>query len=186
MCKRQRVRIYKLKEKLMVKKTEEPTVEAIDYTEELSLDTVDDSPDKPVPVEKLLKWRKQGLSYSEIGKMIGRSKQAVHQRLQPYLDAIENLPAFKENRADIFAIHQQRLLNSLTDDDIKRIPPGSRFTGVGILYDKERLERGESTANVSVLSSRLDAARKRVQDRESDVNEIDNGQEQCLTAIRKG
>jgi hypothetical protein len=118
--------------------------------------------------------------------MTGRSKQAVHQRLQPYKDAIENLPAFKENRADIFAIHQQRLLNSLTDDDIKRIPPGSRFTGVGILYDKERLERGESTANVSVLSSRLDAARKRVQDRESDVNEIDNGQEQCLTAIRKG
>ena len=133
----------------MVKKTEEPTVEAIDYTEELSLDTVDDSPDKPVPVEKLLKWRKQGLSYAEIGKMTGKSKQAVHQRLQPYKDAIENLPAFKENRADIFAIHQQRLLNSLTDDDIKRIPPGSRFTGVGILYDKERLERDKSTENVS-------------------------------------
>ena len=68
MCKRQRVRIYKLKEKLMVKKTEEPTVEAIDNTEKLTLDTVDDLPDKPVPVEKLLKWRKQGLSYAEIGK----------------------------------------------------------------------------------------------------------------------
>jgi transposase len=133
----------------MVKKTEEPTVDAIDYTEKLSLDTVDDSPDIKVPVEKLLKWRKQGLSYSEIGKMIGRSKQAVHQRLQSYIDAIDNLPAFKENRADIFAIHQQRLLNSLTDDDIKRMPPGSRLTGFGILYDKERLERSLSTENVS-------------------------------------
>ena len=95
----------------MVKKTEKPTVEAIENTEELTLDTVDDFPDKPVPIEKLLKWRKQGLSYDEIGSMIGRSKQAVHQRLQPYKDAIENLPVFKENRADIFAIHQQRLLN---------------------------------------------------------------------------
>ena len=133
----------------MVKKTEKPTVEAIENTEELILDTVDDFPDKPVPIEKLLKWRKQGLSYDEIGSMIGRSKQAVHQRLQPYRDAIENLPAFKENRADIFAIHQQRLLNSLSDDDIKRIPPGSRFTGVGILYDKERLERDKSTDNIA-------------------------------------
>jgi len=136
----------------MVKKTEKPTVEAIENTEELTLDTVDDFPDKPVPIEKLLKWRKQGLSYDEIGSMIGRSKQTVHQRLQPYKDAIENLPVFKENRADIFAIHQQRLLNSLSDDDIKKIPPGSRFTGVGILYDKERLERGQSTGNISMES----------------------------------
>ena len=136
----------------MVKKTEEPTVGAIENTEELTLDTVDDFPDKPVPIEKLLKWRKQGLSYDEIGSMIGRSKQAVHQRLQPYKDAIENLPVFKENRADIFAIHQQRLLNSLSDDDIRKIPPGSRFTGVGILYDKERLERGQSTGNISMES----------------------------------
>jgi hypothetical protein len=136
----------------MVKKTEKPTVEAIENTEELTLGTVDDFPDKPVPIEKLLKWRKQGLSYDEIGGMIGRSKQAVHQRLQPYKDAIENLPVFKENRADIFAIHQQRLLNSLSDDDIRKIPPGSRFTGVGILYDKERLERGQSTGNISMES----------------------------------
>jgi len=172
MCKRQRVRICKLKEKLMVKKTEEPTVEAIDNTEKLTLDTVDDSPDIPVPVEKLLKWRKQGLSYSEIGNMIGRSKQAVHQRLQPYRNAIDNLPAFKENRADIFAIHQQRLLNSLTDDDIKKMPPGSRMTSFGILYDKERLEKGESTSNVSVLAARLDAARKRIEDVIEDENII--------------
>ena len=134
----------------MVKKAEKPTVEAIENTEELTLDTVDDFPDKPVPIEKLLKWRKQGLSYDEIGSMIGRSKQAVHQRLQPYKDAIENLPVFKENRADIFAIHQQRLLNSLSDDDIRKIPPGSRFTGVGILYDKERIERNLSTSNIGI------------------------------------
>jgi hypothetical protein len=134
----------------MVKKTEKPTVEAIENTEELTLDTVDDFPDKPVPIEKLLKWRKQGLSYDEIGSMIGRSKQTVHQRLQPYKDAIENLPVFKENRADIFAIHQQRLLNSLSDDDIRKIPPGSRFTGVGILYDKEHIERNLSTSNIGI------------------------------------
>jgi hypothetical protein len=135
------------------KKVEESiSLDVIEDRSEMTLDTVDDFSDKPVPVEKLLKWRKQGLSYDEIGSMIGRSKQAVHQRLAPYRDAIENLPAFKENRADIFAIHQQRLLNSLSDDDIRKIPPGSRFTGIGILYDKERLERGQSTGNISMES----------------------------------
>jgi predicted DNA-binding protein YlxM (UPF0122 family) len=150
MCKRQRVRIYKLKEKLMVKKTEEPTVEAIDYTEELSLDTVDDLPDKPVPVEKLLKWRKQGLSYAEIGNLAGVSKQAVHQRLALYRDAVENLPAFKEHRADLFAVQQSRLLNSLTDKDIKSMAPASRVVSAGILYDKERLESNKSTSNQAI------------------------------------
>ena len=119
-------------------------------TEELTHGTIDDFPDKPVPIEKLLKWRKQGLSYDEIGSMIGRSKQAVHQRLAPYRDAIENLPAFKEHRADLFAVQQSRLLNSLTDADIKRMAPASRVVSAGILYDKERLEEGKSTSNQAI------------------------------------
>ena len=57
---------------------------------------------------------------------------------------------FKEQRADVLAFYQQKLLNSLTDSDIKRMPPGSRLTGFGILYDKERLERGQSTDNIAV------------------------------------
>jgi len=32
----------------------------------------------------------------------------------------------------------------------------------GILYEKERLERGESTQNHSVLNARLDAAKRRL------------------------
>ncbi len=135
----------------MVKKTEEPTVEAIDNTEKLTLDTVDDSSDKPVSIERLLEYRKRGLSYAEIGKMAGVSKQAIHQRLAPYRDAIENLPAFKEHRADLFAVQQSRLLNSLTDKDIKRMAPVSRVVSAGILYDKERLESGKSTANQAII-----------------------------------
>ena len=151
------------------KAEEQSSLDAKKDRNEMALDMVDDLSDKSIPIEKLLKWRKQGLSYAEIGNMIGRSKQAVHQRLQPYKDAIDNLPAFKENRADIFAILQARLLNSLTDDDIKRIPPGSRFTGVGILYDKERLERDKSTSNVAIAdieTARITAEEAAVQARE--------------------
>jgi predicted DNA-binding protein YlxM (UPF0122 family) len=132
----------------MVKKE---TQDNLPDTGELLLDQVDDSSDKPVSIERLLEYRKRGLSYAEIGKMAGVSKQAVHQRLAPYRDAIENLPAFKEHRADLFAVQQSRLLNSLTDADIKRMAPASRVVSAGILYDKERLESGKSTTNQAII-----------------------------------
>ena len=50
----------------MVKKTEKPTVEAIENTEELTLDTVDDFPDKPVPSVKAHSTRKQSVSWANL------------------------------------------------------------------------------------------------------------------------
>ena len=90
--------------------------------------------------------------------MAGVSKQAIHQRLQPYKDAIDNLPTFKEYRADLFAVQQSRLLNSLTDKDIKKMAPASRITSAAIMYDKERLERGKSTENISYADMESDRA----------------------------
>ena len=137
----------------MVKKE---TQDNLPDTGELLLDQVDDSSDKPVSIERLLEYRKRGLSYAEIGKMAGVSKQAIHQRLQPYKDAIDNLPTFKEYRADLFAVQQSRLLNSLTDKDIKKMAPASRITSAAIMYDKERLERGKSTENISYADMEAD------------------------------
>lgn len=55
---------------------------------------------------------------------------------------------YKSNRADIFAGLQHRLLQSITDEDIKKAPIGSRVLAAAQIYDKERLERGESTQNL--------------------------------------
>ena len=128
--------------KKKTKQTDNNHLEIVKKTDELALDDIDMSGNKPVPIEKLLKWRKQGLTYEEIGELAGTSKQASHQRLKPYKDAIENLPFFKDNRADIFAILQSLILSSLTEEDIKSMAPASRITAAAILYDKERLERG--------------------------------------------
>ena len=38
------------------------------------------------------------------------------------------------------------------------MPVGSRLTGFGILYDKERLERGQSTENISYADMEADRA----------------------------
>ena len=106
--------------------------------------------DDVIPISRIIQLRKRGNSYSEIGKILGCTKQNVELRLRPFKGEIEALESFKEQRADVLAVYQQKLLNSLTDSDIKRMPPGSRLTGFGILYDKERLERGQSTDNIAV------------------------------------
>ncbi len=50
------------------KKVEESiSLDVMEDRSEMTLDTVDDL-SKPIAIEKLLKWRKQGLSYAEIGK----------------------------------------------------------------------------------------------------------------------
>jgi hypothetical protein len=45
---------------------------------------------------------------------------------------------------------QRRLLNNISQADIKKSGLRDKVVAVGILYDKERLERGQSTENVSI------------------------------------
>ena len=47
---------------------------------------------------------------------------------------------------------------NLTEADIKKMSPAQRITAAAILYDKARLERGESTQNVSLFSRIVAAA----------------------------
>jgi hypothetical protein len=103
---------------------------------------------KDISLSEMIRLRNRGLSYEEIGRIVGCSKPNVWSRLEPYRKHIDGLPAFKEARADLLAVHQSRLLDSLSDEEIEKMPPGSRVVNFGILYDKERLERGQSTSNV--------------------------------------
>jgi hypothetical protein len=119
--------------------------------------------DDVIPISRIIELRKRGNSYAEIGKILGCTKQNVELRLRPFKAEIEALESFKEQKADVLAVYQLKLLNSLTESDIKNIPPGSRLTGFGILYDKERLERDKSTSNLSVheITESLTEAKER-------------------------
>ena len=124
----------------------QPTIIDEDYPEITENETI--------PIAKMLKLKLDhpNLSYEKIGKLLGCTKANVIQRLRPYKDEIESLPAFKKNRGDILAIVQNKLLNSISLDDIKGASLLQKVTAMGVLYDKERLETGQSTSNTSVLS----------------------------------
>lgn len=105
-----------------------------------------------IPTATLFEYRKKNLTYKEIGNLHGISKQAVHQRLQGAGLADYSIQHYVNNRADILAWLQHRLLFSLTDDDLKKMAPDRRIWSMAVLYDKERLERGQSTEILSISS----------------------------------
>jgi len=87
------------------------------------------------------------LTTREIAKLADCDHSNVVRTLQRYEIDHTNVEAFKEHRGEILAGMQERIIKSITEADIKAMPVGQRLMGFGIIYDKERLERGQSTSN---------------------------------------
>jgi len=111
-----------------------------------------DDRSKDIPLSLLIDLRKRGLSYRQIGKVAGCSHVNVLDRLKDYIQDIDQVDSFNRNRGDVLAIIQHKIVKSLTSDDIKNSSMRDRVVSMGILHDKERLERGLSTANIAVDS----------------------------------
>lgn len=114
-----------------------------------------DRPDcapKGIPLETILELRDKKLTLEQIGKIVGCTKQTVSQRLRDYQPTFDKIERFKKHRADFLTHKQAEILGSLTDRDIKDASLLQRTTAFGILYDKERLERNQSTENISIKS----------------------------------
>jgi hypothetical protein len=109
----------------------------------------------PIKTEVLLKLRQDhGLSYGQIAKLVGYSKRWIIDRIAGLDKDRDN--HYIENRSRVLQGIQARLLYSITDDDIKTMPPGSRILGACQLYDKERLETGQSNSNVFIAHAQAE------------------------------
>lgn len=111
-----------------------------------------------INIRQAIDLRIKGLSYQEIADYFGVRKQSVHEALQPYgIEMDGSLEVFKEKRADLLAGKQMDCLQALTVEDIQRASPRDKVIIFGTLYDKERLERGQSTVNLAgVFSSAME------------------------------
>lgn len=85
------------------------------------------------------------LNTVEIATLCNTDHSHVVKTLQRYGIDYGVVPDYEKHRAQIFSGMQHRLLSSITDEDIQKTPAIQRLTGAAILYDKERLERGQST-----------------------------------------
>lgn len=122
--------------------------------------------------KKVLDLHTRGLSSTEIARYQGVAASTVWRFLQQTEPERMALEAFKSGRADVLARLQaksldvqERIIDGLDDAVLGALTP-SQKSGLlmalnaqsGTVYDKERLERGQSTVNVSLISKLMGAA----------------------------
>ena len=123
---------------------------------------------KDIPINKIIEYKSKGLSLRDIGKLLGCTHQNIAFRLQAITEEMEGLEAFKTHKADTLAVIQSRLLNSLTDDELKKTHPYQRVGMFGILHDKEKNERGIAQAIIGYTD--LD---RELQDYDKDIEALE-------------
>lgn len=100
---------------------------------------------KSVPIELLLTLRKKKLPIKAIARICKRSPSTIRERLKKAgAHEINFIDEWKKNRADILALQQRRILNSITDKDLMDASLREKSMSFGIMYDKERLETGKT------------------------------------------
>lgn len=102
------------------------------------------------------------LSQGAIARKVGCTVGNVSQVLSKFLNggSAEELRDFQDNKADLYDVVQQRILESITGEDIAKAPLVARVTSLAILEDKARLVRGQATGiNAVVLMDLVDAIR---------------------------
>jgi len=101
-------------------------------------------------------------THTEIAQQMGVSRPAVTKalaKLPPSLLASNDVKTYRRHRADIFADFQRLILTYITPDKLKGASINQLGTLFGIVYDKEKLERGQATQHVAVMhKSMLDEA----------------------------
>ncbi len=126
-------------------------------------------PARKLDRQAALDQRSRGLSTPEIATLQGVAPSTVRRfmdRMKPELAAVEE---FKNGRADVLARIQgksldlqERIIDSMDDRVLDALTPHQKSgllistnTIFGTTYDKERLEKGKSTNNVSVIGRLL-------------------------------
>lgn len=127
--------------------------------------------------EKVLALHKQGMNMSDIAQHQGVHHSTIWRFLERVQAEKVKLQVFKDGRADALALlhadsvnilelGMKHLEKDMAEDGIFAAQSPSAKAGIlrdmsvvnGVLFDKERLERGQSTSNVSVIERMLDTA----------------------------
>lgn len=104
---------------------------------------------KNISLEEMIDFSEKGLTHAQIGQMVGCSAANVTARFGKVGYTPERLKAYKLHRADIFTEKQRQIMDAISPAKLEKSTAYQLVGMGGILYDKERLERGESTQNIA-------------------------------------
>ena len=106
---------------------------------------------KEIPLELLIVLRKKRIPIKAIARICKCSPSNVRKRLAGKLQDIQMIDEYKNNRADILAYQQRRILTNITDSNIAEADLKDKSISYGILYDKERIEMGKSIGGEKLI-----------------------------------
>ena len=105
---------------------------------------------KGIPLYEIIDCiESKNLSITDTAKLLNVDKSNISRRLKSAGYKPKYLETYKTHRADVLAAYQQIILNSINPDDLKKAGLSQKMMAFGVLYDKERLERGQSTENIA-------------------------------------
>lgn len=129
------------------------------------------SADKPRHAERerraavTAKLLEQGYSNRQIAKQVGCTSRTIDRLVPQIVAEKQSISEYRTHRADVLADLQRkahsvmrRVLDSFSDADLSEMT-GTQRAGLlrdfsimsGTMFDKERLERGQSTSNIQAL-----------------------------------
>jgi hypothetical protein len=132
-----------------------------------------------------LSQQNPNLSQSQIAKLHSKDieRSTVSKVLKRYNIVKVEVDEYKQHKADILAGLQHKLAESITSEDIKKAPLGSKVLAIAQLIDKERLERGQATSiadsQIRVLLDMVTGQNRQ----DGDVIDVETAQE---VEIREG
>jgi hypothetical protein len=120
---------------------------------------------QPVDRAKVIQLYEQGNTKVDIAKIVGCTEGNVRRILKDSHEFRAQIKQFRENRADLLSDLQERSIQALAklvdwfvEQDMDSISDAQKpkyiqaITNLmGVMYDKERLETGQSTSNVEQI-----------------------------------
>jgi hypothetical protein len=99
-----------------------------------------------------LKVNNPSMPLNDIAKAVGRDPSNIYRAMKNYGIDTKKVNTYKKLRADILAGTQGRIIENITEEDLSKAGLKDKAIAFGVFFDKERLERNQSTANYSLAS----------------------------------
>lgn len=136
-------------------------------------DTLDINPDdlgidttrqpKNIPIQEILDLRKRKppLSLSQIGKILGCSRQNIHDRLRDFDE--DGYERFRKSPDSVYEVLQHKIISKIDDHKIAKSNLQQSVWSLGVLEDKKRLIRNETTEviDINILVTNIQERKKR-------------------------
>lgn len=104
-----------------------------------------------IDIEYFLELDERGLSQAQIAKLLGCSRNTVNRRLNKA--DLAGLRRFKKHEPDVLAHQRRRIVEKITDKNLKDAGLREKVSSYQMLLNSERLLTDKSTSNVHTVHS---------------------------------